>query len=101
MELLVDVSAELSWLSETSRIPDTELALVVADDSADICCWEVLAVIFDSLLFRFSPFPPDWPLMLSSSKSELKTLAVCGSSGLWAPFETGRKPRASGAAFCT
>ena len=95
----MEVSAELSGLSETSRIPDTELALVVADDSADVCCREVLPAVLDSLLFRLSACPPDWSLMLRSSKSELKTLAACGWWGLWVPLEAGRKPKASGVGF--
>jgi hypothetical protein len=95
-ELSVDASAELSGLSETSRIPETELALVVADDSADVCCREVLPVASDSLLFRFSAFLPGWSLMLSSSKSELKTVAAWWGSGFSVPLDAGRKPKASG-----
>jgi hypothetical protein len=79
-ELSVEASAELSWLSETSRIPETELALVVADDSADVCCREALAS--DSLLFRFSPFLPDGSPMLRSSKCEVRTPAAGGAKGL-------------------
>jgi hypothetical protein len=98
-ELSAEASAELSWLSETSRIPETELALVVADDSAD-CCREVLAVASDSLLLRFSPLPSGWSPMLRLSSWELKTLADCGATGFWVPLEAGRKPKASGTELC-
>ncbi len=51
-------STQVSHLREPSRpsaislIPDTELALVVAEDSVDACCREVLAVVSDSRLCR-------------------------------------------------
>jgi hypothetical protein len=100
MELLVDASAELSWLSEASRIPDTELALVVADDSAEVCCRDVLVVVSDSRLFRFSPFSPGSSLMLSWSNSVLKALAAWGESGVPEPLAAECRPNASGAKFC-
>jgi len=83
-------------------MPDTELALVVADDSSDVCCCEVLAVASDSLLFRFSPFPPNWSPMLSSSNLELKTAVACGAYGFGTPLEADRRPNALlKLGFCT
>jgi hypothetical protein len=40
-------------LSVFSFKPERELALVVADDSIDICCGFVLAVSSDSRLLRY------------------------------------------------
>jgi hypothetical protein len=43
----------IAWPSTFSFIPDKELALVVAEDSIEICCGFVLAVSFDSRLLRY------------------------------------------------
>lgn len=94
-ELSAEASAEQSWLSDVSRMPETELALVVAEDSAEVCCRELLAVALDSRLFRFSPALCTCSSMLSWLNFEFSPLVVLeGVEDLWAPSEAGRRPRA-------
>lgn len=56
-----------SLYSDGSLMPETELALVVADDSADACCCVVLEVVFDSRLWRLSSWVLGAPLALKLS----------------------------------
>ena len=68
-ELSGEPSCELSAQSDDSLTPDTELALVVAEDSTEVCCGVVLTVDPVSRLCRCSSRAWSTSLVLESSGS--------------------------------
>ena len=77
-ELSGDTSAAL--LSVVSLVPETELALVAADDSVDAGFRDVLAVASDSRLSLFTSCVLELSLTLRSSGSGLMMPLRCGAA---------------------